>query len=229
MYPYWTSPPLFPLFISHSSNPSPNCASNRFGLVHLPNRPDGCSHPFMFDVSRVKYIAVSAAMNSQPLHCYRLCKRGELVASWAECDINTANNNKNIAFDFKERRIYRMTKKNAIDLTRLPELIAKKGLTQQQVGEAIGIGRDGVRYKLRQGSLKVTELPALADALGMGLDDLIVELQPRDSAALNAERSSKLRKEKFSDNPLIFIEQLHERREELALLLEKLEPPNKRS
>jgi transcriptional regulator with XRE-family HTH domain len=121
-----------------------------------------------------------------------------------------------------------MTKKNAIDLSRLPAIIAKKGLTQQQVGEAIGIGRDGVRYKLRQGSLKVTELPALADALGMNIEELITALQPPDSSALNSERVAKLRKEKFSDNPLIFIEQLHERREELALLLEKFEQTSKR-
>ena len=118
-------------------------------------------------------------------------------------------------------------KKNSIDLSRLPAIISKKGLTQQQVGEAIGIGRDGVRYKLRQGSLKVTELPALADALGMNIEELITELQPSDSA-LTAERLANLRKEKFSDNPLIFLEQLHERREELALLLEKVERTSKR-
>jgi len=114
-------------------------------------------------------------------------------------------------------------RKNVIDLTRLPELIAQKGLTQQQVGEAIGIGRDGVRYKLRQGSLKVTELPALADALDMGIDELMLALQPLQSNEVSEERLAYLRREKFSDNPFIFLEQLHQRKDELEVLLSKVD------
>lgn len=112
-------------------------------------------------------------------------------------------------------------RKNVIDLSRLPELIAKKGLTQQQVGEAIGIGRDGVRYKLRQGSLKVTELPALADALDMGIDELMLALQPLQANEVSEERLAYLRRERFSDNPFIFLEQLHQRKDELEVLLAK--------
>lgn len=114
-------------------------------------------------------------------------------------------------------------RKNVIDLTRLSELIAQKGLTQQQVGEAIGIGRDGVRYKLRQGSLKVTELPALADALDMGIDELMLALQPLQSGEVSEERLAYLRREKFSDNPFIFLEQLHQRKDELEVLLSKVD------
>lgn len=114
-------------------------------------------------------------------------------------------------------------RKNEIDMGRLPGLIAKKGLTQQQVGEAIGIGRDGVCYKLRQGSLKVTELPALADALDMGIDELMLALQPLQGSEESEERLAYLRRERFSDNPFIFLEQLYQRKDELEVLLSKVD------
>ncbi len=113
-----------------------------------------------------------------------------------------------------------MKAKNSIELGRIEQIRERLKISRKDMADAVRMTEDGYRYKERNGSFALKDLPPLADMFGMSIEELVRELNPAYMSEEEA-RAAHYRSQSLEEmaNPFQFMEALFERRSELQALL----------
>lgn len=116
-----------------------------------------------------------------------------------------------------------MPQNPTFNLHRIATIRISRRLNNSDMGKILGISGSGYKYKEDQGSFTLADLPLLAHAFDMTIEDLVRELSPATTTVAEARTEYMATLSLATiDNEIEFLQALFARREDLDRLLRTL-------